>query len=140
MENIDRVTRQGVEGNIRATFDFGLALSFGGSYVDVRDEETDEVIQDTPRTIYNVSGSYTHEWMTHSIVGKYIDHNSSFPETRDQVFVFDYLLKLRLPFPDRCGKLNLFGAVYNLTNTSYVYREVFPQPGRWVEAGVRFEY
>jgi vitamin B12 transporter len=140
MENIDRVTRQGVEGNIRATFDFGLALSFGGSYVDVRDEESDEVIRDTPRTMYNVSASYTHGWMTHSIVGKYIDHNSSFPETRDQVFVFDYLLKVELPFPDRYGKLNLFGAVYNLTNTSYIYREVFPQPGRWIEGGVSFEY
>ncbi len=139
-ENIDKVTRQGVEGNIRATFDSGLALSFGGSYVDVRDEETDEMIRDIPRTLFNASVSYTHEWTTHSIVGKYIDHNSTFPETQDQVFVFDYLLKVKLPLPDRHGKLNLFGAVYNLTNSSYIYREVFPKPDRWIEGGVSFEY
>ena len=139
-ENIDKVTRQGLEGNIRAAFDSGLALSFGGSYVDVRDEKTEEVIQDIPRTLFNVSASYTHEWMTHSIVGRYIDHNSSYPETEDKVFVFDYLVKLKLPCPDRYGKVSLFGAVYNLTNTSYVYRAVFPQPGRWIEAGARFEY
>ncbi len=139
-ENIDEVTRQGVEGSIRLTFDFGLALSFGGSYVDVRDEKTDEVIENIPRTLYNVSASYTHKWMAHSIVGKYIDHNSSFQETQDQVFVFDYLLKVKLPFPDQYGKLNLFGAVYNLTNASYIYRGVFPKPDRWIEGGISFEY
>ena len=139
-ENIDEVTRQGVEASIRAAFDFGLTLSIGGSYVDIRDEKTDEVIQDVPRTIYNVSASYAGEWMTHSIVGKFIDHNSSFPETRDDVFVFDYLMKVQPPVSDRYGKLSVFGAVHNLTNTSYIYREVFPQPERWIEAGVRLEY
>ncbi|MBN1842242.1 MAG: TonB-dependent receptor, partial [Deltaproteobacteria bacterium] len=139
-ENIDKVTRQGVEGNIRATFDFGLTLAFGGSFIDVKDEETDEVIQDIPRRLYNVSASYTGEWMTHSLVGKYVYHNSSYPETRDEVFVFDYLIKIRLPESDRYGKLSLFGAGHNLTNTSYIYREVYPQPDRWIEAGVRLEY
>ena len=139
-ENIDKVTRQGVEGSIRATFDFGLTLSFGGSFVDVRDEETDEVKKDIPRILYNVSASYTYEWMTHSLVGKYIYHNSSYPETRDQVFIFDYLFKVKLPFPDRYGKLNLFGAVHNLTNSTYIYRYVFPQPDRWIEGGVSFEF
>ena len=139
-ENIDKVTRQGVEGNMLATFDFGLTLSFGGSFIDVKDEKTDEVIENIPRTMYNASASYTHEWMTHSLVGKYIYHNSSYPETRDQVFIFDYLLKVKLPFPERYGKPNLFGAVYNLTNSTYVYREVFPQPDRWFEGGVSFEF
>ena len=139
-ENIDKVTRQGVEGNIRATFDSGLTISFGGSFIDVKDKETDKVIKDVPRVLYNVSVSYTHEWMTHSVVGKYVYHNSSYPETRDQVFVFDYLLKVKLPFLERYGKPNIFGAVYNLTNASYIYREVFPQPDRWFEGGVSFEF
>ena len=139
-ENIEEVTRQGIEGNITASFGFGLTLSFGGSYVDVRNEKTDDVIEDIPRTLYNVSASYTHEWMTHCLVGKYIDHNSTYPETHDKVFVFDYLLKVRLPFPKRYGKPSLFGTVYNVTNASYLYREVFPQPNRWFEGGVSFEF
>ncbi len=139
-ENIDKVTRQGVEGNIRTIFDFGLTLALGGSFIDVKDEETDEVIQDIPRRLYNVSASYTREWVTHSLVGKYVYHNSSHPETRDEVFVFDYLIRVQLPESDRIGKLSLFGAVHNLTNTSYIYREVYPQPDRWIEAGVRLEY
>ncbi|HID31385.1 MAG TPA: TonB-dependent receptor, partial [Desulfobacterales bacterium] len=139
-ENIDEVRREGVEGTIRASFDFGLMVSFGGSYVDVVDEETDDVIEDIPRTMYNASAAYTYEWMTHSVVGRYIDHNSTYPETKDKVFIFDYLFSFRLPFPEPYGKPSFFGAVYNLTNTSYLYREVWPQPDRWVEGGVRFEF
>jgi len=139
-ENIDKVRRQGLEGNISATFDFGLTLTLGGSYVDIRNKETDSVIEDIPRTMYNVSAVYIHKRMHHSIIGKYIDHNSSYPETKDEVFIFDYLLKVNLPFPETYGRVSIFGAVYNLFNTTYLYREVWPKPDRWVEAGVRFEY
>ncbi len=139
-ENIDKVRRQGIEGNISANFDFGLTLAFGASYVDVRNKETDNVIEDIPRTMYNVSAIYINKRMHHSIIGKYIDHNSSYPETQDEVFVFDYLLKVNLPFPQRYGQASIFGAVYNVFNTTYLYREVWPKPDRWVEGGVRFEY
>jgi vitamin B12 transporter len=139
-ENIDKVTREGVEGEIRANFDFGLALSFGGSYVDVRDDNTDQVIEDIPRKQFNASSIYTYKWMTHSIVGRYIDHNSSYTETHDRVFIFDYLLKVKLPFLKTYGKPTLFGAIYNIFDTNYLYREVWPQPDRWVEGGVSFEF
>ncbi len=139
-ENIDEVTRQGAEGRISASFDSGVAVSFGGSYVDVRDDRTDKVIKDIPRTLLDISASYTDERMTHSVVGKYVDHNSSYAETRDEVFVFDYLLKVRLPWPEPYGRFDLYGAVHNLTNTSYLYREVFPQPDRWIEGGVNFRF
>ncbi len=139
-ENIDKVRRQGLEGNISANFDFGLALAFGASYVDVRNKETDNVIENIPRTMYNVSAGYIHKRMSNSIIGKYIDHNSSYPETKDEVFVFDYLLKVNLPFPETYGRVSIFGAVYNVFNTTYLYRKAWPKPDRWVEAGVRFEY
>jgi outer membrane receptor protein involved in Fe transport len=138
--NIDKVTRKGAEGSISVNFDFGLALSFGGSYVKVRDEKTGYLIKDIPRKTFNISASYTYQWMTHAIHGKYIDHNSTYSETRDEVFVFDYLLKVKLPFPERHGATSLFAAVYNLTNANYLYRSVWPQPDRWVEGGVRIEF
>ena len=78
--------------------------------------------------------------MTHSINGKYIDHNSTYAETEDDRMILDYLLQVTLPLPERHGKVSLFAAVYNLTNSNYVYREVWPQADRWVEGGVRFEF
>ena len=139
-KNIDAVTRKGVEGKISTSFDFGLTLSLGGSYVDIRNDKTDQVIEDIPRTIYKLSAVYTHKAFTHSIVGNYIDHNSTYPETKDKVFIFNYLIKVRLPFPKRCGRTSLFGAVHNIFNTTHIYRDVWPQPDRWVEAGVNVEF
>jgi vitamin B12 transporter len=139
-KNIEEVTRKGIEGTITASFDFGLTLSFSGSYVDVRNDATDQVIKDIPRTIYYASALYNYKAMTHSVIGKYIDHNSTYPETRDKVFIFDYLLKVRLPFFKKYGKTSMFGAVYNLFNSTYLYREVWPKPDRWVEGGLRFEF
>ena len=134
--NFDRVKRQGVEGSIHATFDMGLTISASGSYVDIKDDKTDEVIRNIPRTLYHVQATYSDHWMTHTVLGKYIDHNSTFPETRDQVFLFDYLMKIKLPLPDRYGKFTLYGTVYNLTDVTYLYREIWPHPGRWFEGGV----
>jgi len=139
-ENIDKVTRKGVEGEIRTNFDFGLSLSFGGSYVFVKNDDTDQVIEDIPRKQFNASSVYTYKWMTHSIVGRYIDHNSSYTETHDRMFIFDYLLKIGLPFLKNYGKPTLFGAVYNIFDSNYLYREVWPQPKRWVEGGVSIEF
>ncbi|MDY6988358.1 MAG: TonB-dependent receptor [Thermodesulfobacteriota bacterium] len=139
-ENIAEVTRKGIEGSISASFDFGLSLSFGGSYVKVVDKTTDKVIRDIPPRLYNVSVSYANDRMTHSVVGNYVYHHSSYPETKDKVFIFDYLLKLKLSSPDRFGDLTLFAAVYNLGNSNYLYREVWPQPGRWIEGGIRVAF
>jgi vitamin B12 transporter len=144
-ENIDEVTRKGIEGSISASFGFGLKLSFGGSYVDIDvgdDQKKDQVIDGHPRKTFNVSAAYTYKWMTHSINGRYIDHysNPSYPETEDDRMILDYLLQVTLPLPERHGKASLFAAVYNLTNSNYVYRGDWPQPNRWVEGGVRFEF
>jgi len=138
--NIGKATRTGVEGALSARFDFGLDLSFGYSFTKVRDEEINEQIMDIPETMYKVSSIYSYKWMTHSLMGNYMDYNSSYPETRDKVFVFDYLVNIRLPLPEKYGKTTLFGAGYNIFNTRSIYRYVWPKPGRWIEAGVRFEF
>ena len=140
-ENIAQATRRGIEGRIGAAFDWGLGLSFGGSFIDVRDGQTDEIIQDVPRILYDASASYTYKWMSHSLIGRYVFNNSSFPETKDQVFVFDYMLKVKLPFiPDCAGKPGFFFTVHNIFNTTYLLRNVYPQPGRWVEGGVSYQF
>ena len=139
-ENIDRARRRGVEGTLAAAFDFGLRLSFSGCYTDVRDRDTDKVINDIPRTQLTAQAIYTHNRFTHSLSGLYTDHNSSFPETRDERFVFDYLASVRLPVPEPYGEVNVFGAVRNLFDSSYIYRDVWPQPDRWVEGGLSFNF
>ena len=136
-QNIEAVTRQGLEGDLFFTTPVGLSFSLGGSYTDVRDDQTDEVIADIPRSQYHLSLKYTHPRTTQTLVGRYIDHNSSFAETNDQVFVLDYRFKFFLPWPANGTPATIFGAVYNLLDQDYLYRNAWPQPGRWAEAGLQ---
>ena len=138
--NVDEATRRGIEGELSVELDFGLKLSMGGSHVDVKDKRNNEVIPNIPKALYNISAVYINQSMTHSFMGKYIDHNSTFPETRDKVFIFDYGLRWGLPFGKKHGKASLYLNVYNLLDTTYLYRNVWPKPGRWAEAGIRLEY
>lgn len=140
--NIDEVTRQGVEGGLFAEFDNGLRLSLTGCFTDVEDDTTGETVKDIPRLQYQAGAVYAGQWlagqaMTHSLNGTWIDHNSSYPETRDRRFVFDYRFETGLPGLNRFGRPAAFVAVYNLFNTRYLYRNIWPRPGRWVEAGIK---
>jgi hypothetical protein len=94
-----------------------------------------------PRILYDASASYTYKWMAHSLIGRYVFNNSSYAETRDQVFVFDYMLKVSLPFVPQCaGKPGIFFTVHNLTNAGYLLRYQYPQPGRWIEGGINYQF
>jgi len=138
--NIDEVRRQGIEGTITAKFDYGFSLSFSGSFVEIEDKQNSQEIKDIPKVQYSVAAGYTYKWMTHTLLGKYTDHNSSFPETKDKRFIFDYRLNARLPWLQQYGNPVLFCSIYNLFNTNYVYRDVWPQPDRWAEAGMGFTF
>ncbi len=139
-ENIDEITRKGLEGTFAAAFDFGLDLSVSGSFTDVKDGTTRQEVKDIPRQQYQVSAIYNRRWMTHSLLGKYTDYNSTFPETKDKKFVFDYLFKARLPEIRYLDQAEVFCAVYNLFNSNTVYRIDWPQPGRWMEAGIELVF
>jgi len=138
--NIAEVTRQGVEATVGAAFDFGFSVSFSGAFTDVKDEETDKVIKDIPRVQYTAITGYTYRWMTHSLIGKYIDNNSTYPETRDKRFVFDYMVDVRMPKWNNYVQTGAFCTIHNIFNTRYVYREVWPQPDRWAEGGIRLVF
>ncbi len=137
-ENIAEATRRGIEGRIGSVFnpgpDSALSLSFGASFIDVRDGETDKIIEDIPRTLLDLSVSYRYKNITNSIVGRYVFNNSSTPETHDKVFVFDYLLNVKLPSLCEAYTPSLFFAAHDFTDADYLNKFYLPQPGPWVNA------
>jgi len=139
-ENIDKVVRQGIESTISAVLPLGFTASFSGSYVDVRNGRTDIVIQDIPRTLYTLQITHHYKWLSHSLSGTYTDHNSSFAETVDKIFVFNYHFNLKLPYGKPHFQVSLFGSVYNATDAGYIYRNVWPKPRRWAEGGIRITF
>jgi len=138
--NIDRAVRKGVEGSVAAAFDFGLQVSFSAVYTHVRDKESDRRIKDIPALQYHAAAVHYYKWLTHSLRGTWIDHNSTYPETRDQRFVFDYRAKAVVPGLTHYGSPAVFINIYNIFNANYLYREVWPRPDRWVEAGVDLSF
>jgi vitamin B12 transporter len=138
--NVASATRQGIEGTISASLPFGISLSAGASYIHVVDNEKDEVIPDIPRFMCNASASHTHKWMTQTLIMRWIDNNSSHPETNDDTAVFDYLLKIKLPFEDERLKPSLFFAAHDLTDSRYLYTFRATPPGRWFEGGIKLEF
>ncbi len=139
-QNIEKVIRQGVEGTLSASFDCGLDLSASGSFTDVENDQTNEEIKNIPTEQYQLTTAYKWKWMTHSLFGKYTDYNSTYPETRDKKFVFDYKFKAKLPKIKDICRAEFFCSVYNLFNSNVVYRSVWPQPDRWAEAGISFTF
>ncbi len=143
-KNIEKVRREGIEARMSANLPVdqlgNLGLSFGATFIEVRNEETGDIIKDIPNQIMDISASHSIKQFTQSITGRYIDNNSSFPETRDEMFVFDYLARLKLTSLGMRLVPSVFFAVHNLTNAPYLYRNVFPQPARWVEGGLRCEF
>ncbi len=142
--NIERVRRQGAETRVSARIPSGqsgaLGVSFGGTFVDVVNEATGLPIKDIPRKILDLSVSYSNRQFSQSVIGRFIDNNSSFSETRDNIFVFDYLARLQIPSPGMGLSPSIFFAVHNITDAPYLYRRVFPQPGRWMEGGLRCDF
>lgn len=138
--NIGEVRRQGVEGGMAADFSCGLRVSFSATYVDAEDRTTHDTVPDVPRLTMNSRVSYSHTGVSHTLVGKYIDHNPGPAReegTKDRRFVFDYRLTATLPGSLGREKTSVYLNAYNLFDVDYQYTSFWPQPGRWIEGGVR---
>ncbi len=136
--NLDEVTRRGIEGNLSADIPYGFQLFVGGSYVEVEDKKRDELVKDIPGMTWAVAVSHLYRGMVRqSLTGKYVWYRSSYPETRDKTFLFDYLIKVT---PLLKTPLELFFAVHNIFNSTCYQRAFFPNDSRWVEAGVSFSF
>lgn len=136
-ENISQVRRQGVEGSLKVSLNSCVTIALGGDYTGIKNLETGETISNTPRKRFHFSMSYVNERAEFSAVGRYTDHNSSYPETKDKVFVVDCVARIKLPCRVSSIEPSIFIAAYNLMNTSYIFRNDFPQPNRWFEGGAR---
>ncbi len=77
---------------------------------------------------------------TQSITGRDIDNNSSFPETQDKLFVFDYLAKLKLPSPCKGVVPSVFFAVHNHNERSLPLPKCPAAAGEVGEVGMKCEF
>ena len=139
--NEDSVVRRGIEAQAVAFLPFGFKLLGGMTWVDVENDKTGKKVKDMPGIIWDFSAAHRiNDIFFHSLSGNYIWYNSSLEETRDKKFVFDYMARASLPRQIAGCTISLYGAVHNLFNSTRFLLSGFPNPDRWFEAGLRFEY
>ncbi|MBM2837690.1 MAG: hypothetical protein HW415_315 [Deltaproteobacteria bacterium] len=135
--NLNEVRRQGVEVEAKTKESKGLGLSYGYAFNDYRDLETDEVVKGQPRIIQNAGVDYKGPFETRAnINGRYIWWNAiDSDNAKDKTWVWDakvskYLAKWKYAIGE------IFVSVHNITDEDQYQADFYPNPGRWVEAGI----
>lgn len=141
--NEQNVTRHGYELEADSVPFYNTSLKLGHAYSLTR--------WDAPQKGYSNSSYDTYSWLvgikyddrrsfTALLSGSYVYWNQA-PSTgaEDTTFMWDLTAtkKIRL---DEWNSLETFVTVHNIFSGNYYTQDAYPNPGRWVEGGVRLKF
>jgi vitamin B12 transporter len=135
--NEDRVRRQGVEVEIETNKIYDVSLKGGVVLQETRDPETDEELKNIPTQTYDISLKYDDGRLIKALLtGHYIWWNaeSLYGGDYDSI-IWDINITATLPKPTE-----FYLAVHNILDESQYFDEYYKNPGRWVEAGIRYKF
>ncbi|MDD2735057.1 MAG: TonB-dependent receptor [Desulfuromonadaceae bacterium] len=145
--NQDDITRQGYELELDTVPFYNLSLKLGHAYA--------RVTGDTVQNSHDDPSYVNYSWLigvkyddrrsfTALLSGRYVwwDLASTMPAYADPVydnFIWDLTAtkKFRL---DETNAVETFLTLHNIFGSNYYTLSVYPNPGRWVEGGVRFKF
>ncbi|MEK7850250.1 MAG: TonB-dependent receptor, partial [Deltaproteobacteria bacterium] len=140
-KNFNKFRREGVEVEARTTEYKGLSLSYGYAFNDVRNMDTDTIVEGKARVTHDVGIDYRGPYETKSVLkGHYIYWNAPASyNAKDNTFIWDakvskYLAKWKGVMGE------LFASVHNVTDEKQFLMDELPNPGRWVEGGVSLTF
>lgn len=140
-KNFNKFRREGVEVEARTTEYKGLSLSYGYAFNDVRNMETDTIVEGKARVTHDAGIDYRGPYETRFAVrGHYVYWNAPASyNAKDNTFIWDakvskYLAKWKGVMGE------LFASVHNITDEKQYLMEELPNPGRWVEGGVSLTF
>lgn len=137
------ITRQGYELEAETVPFHNLSLKLGHAYAHTKG--------DTVQTSYNDSSFDTYSWL----IGAKYDDRRSFsallsgsyiwwdfvgnPSPRYDTFIWDMTATKKFQIGEKTA-LDTFLTVHNIFSGSYYTQAIYPNPGRWVEGGLRFKF
>jgi vitamin B12 transporter len=141
--NRDDITRQGYELEGDSVPFYNLSLKLGHAYAHTKGE--------TVQASYADSSFDTYSWL----IGVKYDDRRSFsallsgsyvwwdfvgdPSPRYDTFIWDLTVTKKFQTSDKTT-LETFLTVHNIFSGHYYTQAVYPNPGRWVEGGLRFKF
>lgn len=137
--------KEGFEAEARTTPFFDTWLSLGYAFVDARNADTNEILKGVARQTWDLGLHYDDSTFWGSFLGHYIWWNE--PQQKSGIAINasydDFIWDLNLgwkAYKGRNAEAELFLTGHNLFNGRQYSYEVFTNPDRWFEGGIRIKW
>ncbi|MEW6001514.1 MAG: TonB-dependent receptor [Nitrospirota bacterium] len=139
--NKEKQRRQGIELEIKTIPVYNISFLAGFAFVDAKDRDTGERIQNIARYTYDVGIQYNYcKSFRASLKGHYIWWNAEFfNKGKYSSFIWDLSL-IKEVFRRDNRAVEAFFTAHNIFNGSQYLYGAFKNPRRWVEGGVRLRF
>jgi vitamin B12 transporter len=140
-KNYGKQRRQGVEVELKTMPLFNTSLTAGYALIDATDRITGADVPDTAHYTWDLGLQYDdRKSFRATLKGHYIRWNGSVPvTTSSSAMIWDLFLAKRFPLSDR-REMEIFFSGRNLFNGSQYLIDLYRNPGRWFEGGLRFSF
>jgi vitamin B12 transporter len=131
--------RQGMEVEIKSLPIYHTSILVGAAFMNAKDLDTGQTIPSIPQRTYDI-GLQFEKFIKALLKGHYIYWNarSSFNGKYDSMIVDLHVAKELYAHLDQ--SLEVFVDVHNIFNGSQYLVDVYKNPERWFEAGVRYAF
>jgi vitamin B12 transporter len=138
--NGGRQRRQGMEIEVKTAPVYHLSFFAGGAFMNTKDLDTGEVLPNAPQRTYDLGLQYDKNSLKALLKGHYVYWNAdqSF-EGKYDTFIFDANVVKNITLRDKQA-LEIFVEGHNIFNGLQYPAAAYRNPGRWLEAGVRFVF
>lgn len=138
--NGGRERRQGMEVEIKSLPLYHTSILVGAAFMNAQDLDTGQTIQPMPQRTYDVGIQFEKDSLKAQLKGHYIYWNAppSFNGKYDSMIVDLHITKEL--FTNHDQSLAIYADVHNIFNGSQYLFDVFRNPERWFEAGVRYAF
>jgi vitamin B12 transporter len=139
--NAGNQLREGVEVELKTTPVYHLSFTAGFIFTNARDEDTGEIVKDIPRYVYDIGIVYDDSRFLKALLkGRYIDWNA-YPEYNGKYSAMVWDLNLSRKFSmSESLKGEVFFTAHNLFNGAQYVTDLYKNPRRWFEGGLRFAF
>jgi vitamin B12 transporter len=134
----NRQLKQGVEVEARTLPVWNTSLSAGYTFINAT--EKGSVVHGVPRHTLDIGIKYQDRSSFRALLnGRYLDWNDHSQNGRYAAPVWDLHLGKGFSYSEH-GSLEVFVSLRNLFNSGQYISDIFKNPGRWGEAGVRCSF
>ncbi len=139
--NAGRQRRRGVEYELRTTPVYNTSVSVGVEFTEATDLDTGQKVQNIPSRVYNIGIRYDDlESFKALLFGHYVDFNpDSIYNGTSGTYVYD-LHVIKKIYDRKDASLEAFADAHNLFNRPQYPQDIYVNPSRWYEGGIRFKF